>query len=251
MCTIQFSFTFSTHSHGSSCSPLATSSLVPSGLQLAWAVFLSPSAGAGPAEFRTPQGRMCHMSGATRREGMAGDSFHMERAALGVSRGHRAGDSTLDAEGCFPRLPAPADPVSSSSLLVCVWDCGQLPAQGSCLLSPRDATVPVPAAWLTVCSMSPGCHSACASCMAHSVLNVTFPRRAGSRAGRDRTAPGDPEPLILHQLQGHLLTFRATGPDARALHLHSLQQGAQGLLFIFTNGKKTPHLAAVTPHSQH
>lgn len=69
---------------------------------------------------------------------------------------------------------------------------------------------------------------------------------------RGREVPEAPEPLILHQqqLQGQLLTFRATGSDARGLHLHSLQQGAQGLLFIFTDGKKTPHLAAVTPHSQ-
>lgn len=108
MYTTEF-FTF-TCSHVSSCSPLSTSSLVPSTLQLAQAAFLSPSTGAGPAQVGTPQGRTCHMLGAARREGMAGDSFHMERAALGVSRGHRAGDSSLDAEGLLPEAPSPCRP---------------------------------------------------------------------------------------------------------------------------------------------
>lgn len=77
------------------------------------------------------------------------------------------------------------------------------------------------------------------SCTGHSVLNVTFPSRAGSRrswAGRDCSAPGRevpeaPEPRIL--LQGHLLTFRATGSAARGLCLHSLQQGSSGTSVYF------------------
>lgn len=213
----QFSFTFSTRSQGSPCSPLAASSSVPSPPQLLWAEFLSASPGPEPAQGRTPQ----------RGEGTAGT--HCTWTEL------------------------PWDPPEAPGLVPLPgWLRGSFP-------SPLSAPAPCSAAFRPVASPralpaeSPGCHSVRGSSVGDSVLGVTLPSRAGG--GRDRAAPGaggaggspasDPAAA-----PGTSVTLGATGSDARALHLHGLQQGAQGFGMIFRNGKESPHLTAVTPHSQ-
>lgn len=170
--------------------------LGPQPPQLVWAAFLSPSPRAEPAEARPAQGRRCHVPGA---EGSAGNSLHMERAALGCPQlsGWPMGS-----------LPSSRPPQTLAAPAPCLAAFGSV---ASCLPAGPACRVP----WMPPCSCQlrgsqrAQCHLPCAGAGGAGEAGTAHPGARG--AGGSRTS------LILHQqqLQGQLLTFSATGWHAR------------------------------------
>lgn len=131
----------------------------------------SPASPAGVGCIPEPQGRMCHVPGAARGEGT-----HSTWRKRPWESPEATGLATAPwmAEGLLAEPPGPRRP--------CQF---QLPAW--LRLAPWPAACP-----RVLPAESPGCHSAPASCVGHSALNVTFPSRAGSRRswGRRDCASG-------------------------------------------------------------
>lgn len=131
--------------------------------------------------------------------------------------------------GSLPRLPAPTDPVSSSSLLGCVWHRGQLPARGSCLLSPLDATVPLPAAWVTARSMSPSRAAPGAGGAGEAGTAHPGARGAGGSRTSDpapAAAPGTAADIQSHRLGCTRSTFAqfAAGSSGTSVYFHGWEE---------------------------
>lgn len=151
--------------------------LGPQPPQLVWAAFLSPSPRAEPAEARTAQGRRCHVPGA---EGSAGNSLHMERAALGCPQlsGWPMGS-----------LPSSRPPQTLAAPAPCLAAFGSV---ASCLPAGPACRVP----WMPPCSCQlrgsqrAQCHLPCAGAGGAGEAGTAHPGARG--AGGSRTS--DPAP---------------------------------------------------------